>query len=113
MACQPTPSRRVHIPTNEQTEVVVRNGLRPLLDGAHHPDREHGAKGLCQERAYVSGFEAANALMRDTNNNIDPSHNHKFRPHEVLSVREDELLFKIGVEANRKVMSFLPRFWTR
>ena len=76
-------------------------------------DREHGAKGLCQERAYVSGFEAANALMRDTNNNIDPSHNHKFRPHEVLSVREDELLFKIGVEANRKVMSFLPRFWTR
>ena len=74
-------------------------------------EREHGAKGLCQERAYVSGFEAANALMRDTNNIIEP--NQKFRPHEVLAVREDELLFKIGVEANRKVMSFLPRFWTR
>ena len=26
--------------------------------------REHGAKGLCQERAYVSGIEAANALAR-------------------------------------------------
>ena len=25
-------------------------------------DREHGAKGLCQERAYVSGIQAANAL---------------------------------------------------
>ena len=28
-------------------------------------DREHGAKGLCQERALVSGAEAANALLRD------------------------------------------------
>lgn len=27
-------------------------------------DREHGAKGLCQERAYVSGLEAGNALLR-------------------------------------------------
>lgn len=25
---------------------------------------EHGSKGLCQERAYVSGIEAANALAR-------------------------------------------------
>ena len=27
-------------------------------------DREHGSTGLCQERAYVSGLEAANALTR-------------------------------------------------
>ena len=27
-------------------------------------DREHGAKGLCQERAYVSGLEAGNSLLR-------------------------------------------------
>lgn len=27
-------------------------------------DREHGAKGLCQERAYVSGLETGNALLR-------------------------------------------------
>ena len=26
---------------------------------------EHGAKGLCQERAYVSGIQAANALARN------------------------------------------------
>ena len=27
-------------------------------------EREHGAKGLCQERAYVCGLEAANSLLR-------------------------------------------------
>ena len=69
-------------------------------------DREHGAKGLCQERAYVSGFEAANSLMRDSS---APA----FKSHEVLAVREDEMQFKMGVEVNRKVMSFLPRFWVR
>lgn len=70
-------------------------------------DREHGAKGLCQERAYVSGFEAANSLMRDTASSSN------FQPHEVLAVREDEMQFKVGVEVNRKVMSVLPRWWTR
>ncbi|KAL3805940.1 hypothetical protein HJC23_007901 [Cyclotella cryptica] len=69
-------------------------------------EREHGAKGLCQERAYVSGMEAANSLMRST---MDES----FKEHRVLPVREDELQFKLGVEVNRKVMQFLPRFWTR
>jgi uncharacterized protein with NAD-binding domain and iron-sulfur cluster len=69
-------------------------------------EREHGAKGLCQERAYVSGFEAANSLMRST---MDGS----FKDHKVLPVREDEAQFKLGVEVNRKVMQFLPRFWTR
>jgi uncharacterized protein with NAD-binding domain and iron-sulfur cluster len=71
-------------------------------------DREHGAKGLCQERAYVSGFEAANSLMKATTALVD-----EYREHEVLPVREDELQFKLGVNVNRKVMSFLPRFWTR
>jgi len=69
-------------------------------------DREHGAKGLCQERAFVSGFEAANSLMKDTTREI-------FKPHQVLAVREDELQFKLGVQANNEVMKYLPRFWTR
>jgi uncharacterized protein with NAD-binding domain and iron-sulfur cluster len=68
-------------------------------------EREHGAKGLCQERAYVSGFEAANSLMKSTCE--------KFQPHEVLPVREDEMQFKMGIELNQKVMQYLPRFWTR
>ncbi|KAL7548131.1 hypothetical protein ACHAWF_011422 [Thalassiosira exigua] len=70
-------------------------------------EREHGAKGLCQERAFVSGFEAANSLMRDTLGG------EKYQAHEVIPVREDEQQFKLGIEVNRKVMSVLPRFWTR
>ena len=69
-------------------------------------DMEHGAKGLCQERAYVSGLQAANALMRDVVN--EPAKNAK-----VLQVREDEIQFTAGVAVNNQVMKFLPRFWVR
>jgi len=69
-------------------------------------DREHGAKGLCQERAFVSGLEAANALMMDT-------HNSSFRPHPVIPVREDEAQYKAGVAVNNKVMQIIPRWWVR
>ena len=72
-------------------------------------EREHGAKGLCQERAYVSGFEAANSLMKSTCEGEEE----KFQPHEVLPVREDEMQFKMGMELNKKVMQYVPRFWTR
>jgi len=70
-------------------------------------DREHGAKGLCQERAFVSGLEAANALMFDTANGG------VYRPHPVLQVREDEAQFKAGVSLNKAVMQVLPRWWVR
>jgi len=87
------------------------NGVLPNIkcagDWVKMGEREHGAKGLCQERAYVSGFEAANSLMKDT------ASVEKFQSHEVLAVREDEMQFKLGIEVNRKVMAFLPRFWTR
>ena len=70
-------------------------------------DREHGAKGLCQERAFVSGFEAANSLLRSTAD--------AFVATQVLPVREDEAQFKAAVEVNKKIMGsgLLPRFWTR
>ena len=67
-------------------------------------EREHGAKGLCQERAYVSGLKAANALMMDTCTSA-------FRPHPVIPVRDDEAQFQAGVAVNRQVMSVLPRWW--
>lgn len=70
-------------------------------------DREHGAKGLCQERAYVSGIEAANALLRD---DASPS---SYVPGEVLPVRDDETQFRAAVALNRRVATVLPRFWTR
>src|SRR5579885_3746207 len=49
-------SGRVDIPANQQREVVVGHGLRPLLDGAHHPDRELRADGV--EAQHVAGGPA-------------------------------------------------------
>merc|ERR1719446_1180677 len=59
-------------------------------------DREHGAKGLCQERAYVSGFEAANSLAR--RGLLGEGHRQE---RKVLPVREDELQVKAGRAAFR------------
>lgn len=70
-------------------------------------DMEHGAKGLCQERAYVSGLQAGNLLLDET---IGKSRLYK---HPVLQVREDEAQFKAAVAMNKKVMQVLPRFWVR
>ena len=72
-------------------------------------EKEHGAKGLCQERAYVSGIEAANSLLRSTAaaGDVLP------KPVKVLPVREDEIQFKLGAQLNKIVMQFLPRFWVR
>lgn len=68
---------------------------------------EHGAKGLCQERAYVSGLQAANLLLDEV---VGKSRLYK---HPLIPVREDEAQFKAGVELNKKVMQFVPRFWVR
>lgn len=79
--------------------------LKCAGDWVRMGDREHGAKGLCQERAYVSGLEAANALLR--------SSDVATKKHQVLAVREDEPQFKAGVALNNQVMKVLPRFWVR
>jgi uncharacterized protein with NAD-binding domain and iron-sulfur cluster len=70
-------------------------------------DLEHGAKGLCQERAFVSGLQAGNLLLDET---IGKARLYK---HPVLQVREDEAQFKAAVAMNKQVMRFLPRFWVR
>jgi uncharacterized protein with NAD-binding domain and iron-sulfur cluster len=95
-------------------------GKRPPLEGAGNDilpnvkcagdwvrmgEKEHGAKGLCQERAYVSGIEAANSLLECT---ADVKTMKK-----VLPVRDDELQFQLGVALNKKVMQFVPRWWVR
>jgi uncharacterized protein with NAD-binding domain and iron-sulfur cluster len=84
----------------------VLPNLKCAGDWVRMGEREHGAKGLCQERAYVSGLEAANALLEDTVGS--ESTNHK-----VLPVREDEAQFKASIALNKEVMKFLPRFWVR
>jgi uncharacterized protein with NAD-binding domain and iron-sulfur cluster len=70
-------------------------------------DMEHGAKGLCQERAFVSGLQAGNLLLDET---IGKSRLYK---HPVLQVREDEAQFKAAVAVNKQVMKLFPRFWVR
>ena len=61
-------------------------------------DREHGAKGLCQERAYVSGLEAANALSRTG------SLKGRKVIHEVIPVRDDEAQVQAGRLVNKGIM---------
>ena len=58
-------------------------------------EREHGAKGLCQERAYVSGLEAANALARD--GRLGPE---RKAQHPVIPIRDDEPQVVAGRKAN-------------
>jgi len=48
-------------------------------------EREHGAKGLCQERAFVSGVQAANALARSGSLGVQ---NTRVQP--VIPVHDDE-----------------------
>ena len=66
-------------------------------------EREHGAKGLCQERAYVSGLEAANQLGR---NGALPLNG---RQHRVIPVRDDEPQVVAGRQANKLVAEGLKR----
>ena len=68
--------------------------------------REHGAKGLCQERAYVSGLQAGNLLLE--REGVEP-----LQPHPVLPVRPDEKQFEASVAINRQIMKTVPRFWVR
>ena len=75
-------------------------------------DREHGAKGLCQERAYVSGLEAANALSRSALRVCDANspQNAALREHVVIPVRADETQVVVGRAANKAVMDALKPF---
>ncbi|KAJ1474432.1 hypothetical protein T484DRAFT_1832405 [Baffinella frigidus] len=67
-------------------------------------DREHGAKGLCQERAYVSGLEAANALARSGLLGANR------KEHVVVPVRADEQQVVLGRAANKGFMDLLDPF---
>ena len=78
-------------------------------------DREHGAKGLCQERALVSGYEAANSLLRDGT----LLRGSAVRTHPVLPVRPDEPQVEAGRAAARAaadaahLLGLPPSPWVR
>ena len=71
-------------------------------------EREHGAKGLCQERAYVSGLEAANSLLR--RGIVRGSSASSGQQHSVLPIRADELQVVLGRAINKLVMDPLENF---
>ena len=62
-------------------------------------EREHGAKGLCQERAYVCGLEAANSLLRRGVLRGMGSGEHR-----VIPIRPDEPQVVLGRALNKLVM---------
>ncbi|RPF84045.1 MAG: zeta-carotene desaturase [Synechococcus sp. TMED20] len=65
-------------------------------------EREHGAKGLCQERAYVCGLEAGNSLLRRgiVHGEGMPSR----AQHPVIPIRADEPQVLLGRALNKLVM---------
>ena len=64
--------------------------------------REHGAKGLCQERAYVCGLEAANSLLE--RGIVHGGEGSVPRTHAVLPVRPDEPQVLLGRALTAAVM---------
>lgn len=86
------------------TDIPQIPNLKCAGDWVRMGKREHGAKGLCQERAYVSGLEAGNALLREAGASSE---------HTVIPVRPDEVQFRALVSLNRQVMQYLHRWWVR
>ena len=85
-----------------------RPPLEPSLDAVvcagdwvRMGEREHGAKGLCQERAYVCGLEAANSLLR---RGIVAGPGGRGPAHRVIPIRADEPQVLLGRALNKLVM---------
>ena len=86
-------SFRKRPPLETSVESIVCAG-----DWVRMGDREHGAKGLCQERAYVCGLEAGNSLIR----RMVVSQADQLHP--VLPIRADEPQVVLGRALNKLVM---------
>lgn len=89
--------------------------MRCAGDWVRMGELEHGAKGLCQERAFVSGLHAANTLVEELaavpeNSAFFDGAGSPRKPHPVIEVREDEPQVKAGIDINRRVMSALRPF---
>ncbi|GMH84207.1 hypothetical protein TL16_g09851 [Triparma laevis f. inornata] len=78
-------------------------------------EREHGAKGLCQERAYVAGLQAADEIVKEVGEGGGGGAGGK-KMEGVLQVREDEVQFTVGSQINNRVNKLLgplARPWVR
>ena len=87
-----------------------RNSLVCAGDWVRMGQKETRAKGLCQERAFICGLEAGNALLDELKDGG--------RRHPVLPIREDEPQVVLGRAANRQLQELLKplgldSFWVR
>jgi uncharacterized protein with NAD-binding domain and iron-sulfur cluster len=96
-------SFRKRPPLETSVETIVCAG-----DWVRMGDREHGAKGLCQERAYVCGLEAGNSLIR--RNIVRGPNQSKTIQHTVLPIRADEPQVVLGRALNKIVMDQVDAF---
>ncbi len=71
-------------------------------------DREFGAKGLCQERAYVCGLEAGNSLLK--RKIVSGTTQSQTLQHAVIPIRADEPQVVLGRTINKLVMDQLDLF---
>lgn len=91
--------------------VVIQNEDNLLEDKSDSPDfvkLEHGSKGLCQERAYVSGLVATNHLLKKLAKNSTL----EFSPTKlakIIPIRQDEIQVKVGTKINRKLLSGIQK----
>ncbi|CAM9258546.1 unnamed protein product [Chrysoparadoxa australica] len=83
-------------------EVAGFSNLVCAGDWVRMGDREHGAKGLCQERAYVSGLQAANVLAERGVLGGDYA-----SQHTVIPIRDDEPQVKVGRAVNSRLQGLL------
>jgi uncharacterized protein with NAD-binding domain and iron-sulfur cluster len=90
-------SFRKRPPLETSVETIVCAG-----DWVRMGDREHGAKGLCQERAYVCGLEAGNSLIR--RNIVRGPNQSKTIQHSVVPIRADEPQVVLGRALNKIVV---------
>jgi uncharacterized protein with NAD-binding domain and iron-sulfur cluster len=76
-------------------------------------DYETGAKGLCQERAFVCGLEAANALARSgvLSQSMNENNENKIKRTEkfsnVIPIRDDEIQFTVAQNINKRFIDLL------
>jgi len=92
----------------------LETSLAPVVcagDWVRMGSREFGAKGLCQERAYVCGLEAANSLLR--RGIVQGGAAACNRRHPVIPIRADEPQVLLGRALNKWVMDPLEGFGIR
>ena len=92
----------------------LETSLAPVVcagDWVRMGSREFGAKGLCQERAYVCGLEAANSLLR--RGIVQGGAAARNRRHPVIPIRADEPQVLLGRALNKLVMDPLEGFGIR